>query len=114
MNTLFFLQIRQEKICTKIDLVTRSCFFLCLLKTIIVSAFLKKTLFFILPKIYLSRQISGRIPVPDIRPDIRQKQYPVSGASLLPNGNNLLAAKLRRYGSCPAPAAFRTKGGVAG
>jgi hypothetical protein len=62
INSLFFLQIRQEKICTQIDLVTgtRSCFVLCLLKTIIVSA-LKNTLFCILPKAYLSRQISGRI-----------------------------------------------------
>jgi hypothetical protein len=91
MISLFFLQMRQEKICTKIDLVTgtRSCLFICLLKNRIVKAF-KKNLFCILPKIYLSRRISGRIsgirPYPDIRyPALGLAGYPaktVSGASL--------------------------------
>jgi hypothetical protein len=92
MNTLFFLQIRQEKICTKIDLVTRSCFVLCLLKTIIVSALKKKLYFLFYQKYICQDNIRPDIRYPALtgypvsgfwispissRPDIRQKQYPV-------------------------------------
>jgi hypothetical protein len=73
--------------CTKIDLVTRSSFVLCLLKTIIVKAFFLKKIYFLFYQKYICQDkypaLTG-YPVSGFwisrisgRPDIWQKQYPV-------------------------------------
>jgi hypothetical protein len=83
MISLFFPQIRQENICTQIDLVTRSCFVLCLLKTtVIVKALKKNILYFRYQKYFCQDKYPAGYPVSglnriSIRPDIRHKQYPV-------------------------------------
>jgi hypothetical protein len=59
---VLFLQIRQEKICKKIDLVTRPCLVICLLKNIIVKAFLTKFILYFTKNIFVKT---------NIRPDIR-------------------------------------------
>jgi hypothetical protein len=75
MISLFFLQIRQETICTKNDLVTRSCFVLCLLKTIILKAFKQIILYYTGTKNIFVKT--------NIRLDIR---YPAFGLAGYPAG----------------------------
>jgi hypothetical protein len=84
-----FLQIRQEKICTKIIFATRSCFVYCFHNSIIVKAVFYKFIWYLTKNIVFKPRIR---PLPDIRPDIRYPAlglagYPaktVSGASLIP------------------------------